>query len=119
MKNNLKMFKRTTHYNFTPLKNLRIKWGNQHLEEIIKDVPVVFRSERIKNQRAANYKADLSSEDDPVTIQERMKICNSLMWKETMNSEMNSLLENNTWIVTDKNAIKTKQLFKLKIVIDF
>ncbi|GKC06528.1 zinc finger, CCHC-type containing protein, partial [Tanacetum coccineum] len=40
-------------------------------------------------------------EDDPKTFDEAMKSQNIAFWKEAINDEMDSIMGNNTWVLTD------------------
>nr|GEX37592.1 zinc finger, CCHC-type [Tanacetum cinerariifolium] len=40
-------------------------------------------------------------EDDPKIFNEAMKSQDVAFWKEAINYEMNSIMENNTWVLTD------------------
>jgi len=57
-------------------------------------------------------------EDEPITFEEALNSQLKDKWKHAINSELNSLRENDTWseatLPFDKNAIKTRWLFKIK-----
>ena len=56
--------------------------------------------------------------DEPSSIEEALKSSHKEKWQEAINSELDSLKEINTWIVSNlpsgKKAIKTRWVFKIK-----
>ncbi|KAK4400878.1 Copia protein [Sesamum angolense] len=60
----------------------------------------------------------LTVEGDPKTSTESMTSRDVVVWKEAVNDEMNSLLANNTWVLTDlppgSKAIGCKWVFRRK-----
>lgn len=81
------------------------------------------RSKRIPKPRnfdvAVTHMCGLDNGDfDPITVQEALKCPNRANWKLAMDSEMNSLIESNTWFLCnlpkDKKAISSKWIFKSK-----
>lgn len=55
---------------------------------------------------------------EPATVREAMASSDSTKWKEAMQNEMDSLMENNTWtlvnIPRDRKLLKTKWVFTTK-----
>lgn len=72
------------------------------------------RSSRIYSQSLSAI-AELN---DPQSVEEAMKRADSEEWRRAMSSEMNSLIANNTWSLTDlpagRKPIDCKWVFKLK-----
>ena len=60
----------------------------------------------------------LNEYDEPNSIKEALKSTHKEKWKEAINSELDSLKENNTWVVSNlppgKKAIKTRWIYKIK-----
>ncbi len=76
-----------------------------------------------KSKRAIKppYKStymSVSNEDEPTTVEEALKGQDRNKWKLAMEDEMNSLMKNNTWDLTElpsgKKPIQTKWVFKVK-----
>ncbi|GKA00528.1 zinc finger, CCHC-type containing protein [Tanacetum coccineum] len=61
-------------------------------------------------------------EDDPKTFDEAMKSQDVAFWKEAINDEMDSIMGNNTWVLTDLppgcRPLGCKWIFKRKIKVD-
>ncbi|GJS85776.1 zinc finger, CCHC-type containing protein [Tanacetum coccineum] len=61
-------------------------------------------------------------EDDPKTFDEAMKSQNVAFWKEAINDEMDSIMGNNTWVLTDLppgcRPLGCKWIFKRKMKVD-
>ena len=58
-------------------------------------------------------------EGDPLTYQEDMTSIDVPFWKEVINSEFESIIQNNTWVLSDlppgNKAIRCKWVFKKKL----
>ena len=56
--------------------------------------------------------------DEPKNFDDAMKSDNHLKWKEAMNQEYNSLIENNTWelvpLPEGRSPVGSKWIFKIK-----
>ena len=65
------------------------------------------------------YSYCYSIEDDPKTYQEAMESRDSAFWKEAIDDEMSSILENNTWVLSDlppgSKTLGYKWIFKNKM----
>ncbi|GJV92672.1 zinc finger, CCHC-type containing protein [Tanacetum coccineum] len=61
-------------------------------------------------------------EDDPKTFDEVMKSQDVAFWKEAINDEMDSILDNNTWVLADLppgcKPLGCKWIFKIKLKVD-
>ncbi|GKA61804.1 zinc finger, CCHC-type containing protein [Tanacetum coccineum] len=61
-------------------------------------------------------------EDDPKTFDEAMKSQDVAFWKEAINDEMDSIMGNNTWVLTDLppgcRPLGCKWIFKRKMKVD-
>ncbi|GJW34700.1 zinc finger, CCHC-type containing protein [Tanacetum coccineum] len=61
-------------------------------------------------------------EDDPQTFDEAMKSQDVAFWKEAINDEMDSIMGNNTWVLTDLplgcRPLGCKWIFKRKMKVD-
>ena len=60
--------------------------------------------------------------NEPQTFKEAMYSANSSFWKETVNSEIDSILSNHTWELVDlspgKKPLGSKWIFKRKMKAD-
>jgi hypothetical protein len=61
-------------------------------------------------------------DSDPLTYEEAMKSQDAAFWKEAINDEMDSIMENNTWMLVDlppgSIPIGCKWIFKRKLKVD-
>ncbi|GJZ83038.1 zinc finger, CCHC-type containing protein [Tanacetum coccineum] len=61
-------------------------------------------------------------EDDPKTFDEAMKSQDVAFWKEAINDEMDSIMDNNTWVLVDLPSgckpLGCKWIFKRKLKVD-
>ncbi|GKA21724.1 zinc finger, CCHC-type containing protein [Tanacetum coccineum] len=61
-------------------------------------------------------------EDDPKTFDEAMKSQDVAFWKEEINDEIDSIMDNNTWVLTDLppgcRPLGCKWIFKRKLKVD-
>ena len=61
-------------------------------------------------------------EDDPKTFEEAMKSQDVAFWKEAINDEMDSIMGNNTYVLTDLppgcKPLGSKWIFKKKMKVD-
>nr|GEZ03966.1 zinc finger, CCHC-type [Tanacetum cinerariifolium] len=61
-------------------------------------------------------------EDDPKTFDKAIKSQDVAFWKETINDEMDSIIGNNTWVLTDLplgcRPVGCKWIFKRKLKVD-
>ncbi|XP_023737401.1 uncharacterized mitochondrial protein AtMg00820-like [Lactuca sativa] len=65
------------------------------------------------------YSYCYSTEDDPKTYQEAIESHDGAFWKEAIDDEMSSILENNTWVLSDlplgSKHLGCKWIFKKKM----
>ena len=83
---------------------------------------VVYLVEGTRDTSCNQYALTLSVETDPQTYNEVIKSVDSAFWKEGINDEMDSILENKTWKLVDlppgSQPIKCRWIFKKKMKID-
>ncbi|GJR40765.1 zinc finger, CCHC-type containing protein [Tanacetum coccineum] len=89
--------------NRTP-KNFRPEFQLYLIEEIIDEV---------SNQHSYYFNV----EDDLKTFDESMKSQDVAFWKETNNDEMDSIMDNNTWVLVDL-PLGCKWIFKRKLKVN-
>ncbi|GKE31138.1 zinc finger, CCHC-type containing protein [Tanacetum coccineum] len=58
-----------------------------------------------------------SIEEDPRTYNEAMQSCDAAFWKEAIDDEIGSIMENNTWVLSDL-PLGFKWIFKRKMKVD-
>ncbi|KAI3655174.1 hypothetical protein MP638_000291, partial [Amoeboaphelidium occidentale] len=65
-----------------------------------------------------NLADEIPDSSTPMTIQEALNSPNKEQWQNAIDSEMNSLISNGTWTITDlpegRKAIDNKWVFKIK-----
>ena len=61
----------------------------------------LFLVEGTRDEIDVQYSYCYSIEDDPKTFQEAMESRDVIFWKEAIDDEMSSILENNTWVLAD------------------
>lgn len=78
---------------------------------------ITLRSHQRKNMGGNNLMCFMAI-PDPITVKEALSGPNAKQWKEAMDEEYKSLLENNTWEITtlpaNKHAIPCKWVYKTK-----
>lgn len=93
---------------------------NAYERQLVPVVNEVRRSDRIaqRTQESQNFCAMQFVSGDPQNVKDAMSSNFATEWKTAMQEEMNSLLENNTWVLTTlpsgENAIKSRWVFKTK-----
>nr|GEW18909.1 zinc finger, CCHC-type [Tanacetum cinerariifolium] len=72
--------------------------------------------------RYAEHSKAYSIEEDPRTYNEAMKSRDSAFWKEAIDDEIGSIMENNTWVLFDLppgcKPLGCKCIFKMKMKVD-
>ncbi|GKB16177.1 zinc finger, CCHC-type containing protein [Tanacetum coccineum] len=75
-----------------------------------------------RNEIGPQYSYSYSIEEDPRTFDEAMQSHEVSFWKEAINDEMDSITENNTWILSDLppgcKPLGCKWIFKRKMKVD-
>lgn len=78
---------------------------------------ITLRSHQRENMEGNNFMCFMEV-PDPITVKEALSGPNARQWKEAMDEEYKSLLENNTWEMTtlpaNKRAIPCKWVYKVK-----
>ena len=82
----------------------------------------LYLVEGSKDQIESQYSYCYSIEEDPRTYDEAIKSRDSAFWKEAINDEIGSIMENNTWILSDLppgcKPLGCKWIFKRKMKVD-
>lgn len=84
------------------------------------DIPrkITLRSHTRKHNTQVGNLMCVTQVRDPLTVTEALSSPNAIQWKEAMDEEYKSLLNNNTWEITtlpdDKHSIPCKWVFKTK-----
>ncbi|GKF35180.1 zinc finger, CCHC-type containing protein, partial [Tanacetum coccineum] len=75
-----------------------------------------------RDEVSNQYSYCFNVEDDPKTFDEAMKSQDVVFWKEAISDEMNSIMGNNTWVLTDLppgcRPLGCKWIFKRKLKVD-
>ncbi|GKA08482.1 zinc finger, CCHC-type containing protein [Tanacetum coccineum] len=76
----------------------------------------------LRDEIASQYSYCYSIEEDPKTFDEAMKSRDVAFWKEAVDDEIGSIMENNTWILSDLppgcKPLGCKWIFKRKMKVD-
>lgn len=112
-----------------PLDNIEPEMEHEQeiQDNIAQETQVIRRSSRIRHDSKRNYgflliengDVMLIDQDEPLTYQDAMNTQDSKRWQEAMNSEMDSMYENQVWTLVDPpegvKPIGCKWIFKKKI----
>ncbi|KAJ9553540.1 hypothetical protein OSB04_017585 [Centaurea solstitialis] len=103
-----------------PLKVRKSKRGR-----IAKDFGSDFQLYLVEGSRdkvKLQYSYCYSIEEDPKSFKEAMKSRDAAFWKEAIDDELSSILENNTWVLSDlppgSKPLGCKWIFKKKMKVD-
>ena len=82
-----------------------------------------MRSKReSKETNLGDYFYTFLVDDDPRSYKEAMTSANAPLWKEAINSEIESIMHNHTWEIVDlpldAKTIGCKWIFKMKLKLD-
>jgi hypothetical protein len=82
----------------------------------------LYLVEGSKDQIDTQYYYCYSIEEDPRTYDEAVKSRDSVFWKEAIDEEIGSIMENNTWVLSDLppgcKPLGCKWIFKRKMKVD-
>nr|GEW68070.1 zinc finger, CCHC-type [Tanacetum cinerariifolium] len=82
----------------------------------------LYLIEKTRDEISDQHSYCFNVEDDPKTFDEAMKSQDVAYWKEAINDEMESIIGNNTWVLTDLppgcRPLECKWIFKRKLKVD-
>ena len=82
----------------------------------------LYLVEGSRDEVGLQYSYCYSIEDDPKTFNEAMESRDVAFWKEAIDDELSSILENNTWVLSDlppgSKPLGSKWIFKKKMKVD-
>ncbi|GJY43905.1 zinc finger, CCHC-type containing protein [Tanacetum coccineum] len=82
----------------------------------------LYLVEGSRDQVGSQYSYCYSIEEDPRTYNEAMQSRDSAFWKEAIDDEIGSIMENNTWVLSDLppgcKPLGCKWIFKRKMKVD-
>ncbi|GKE48125.1 zinc finger, CCHC-type containing protein, partial [Tanacetum coccineum] len=82
----------------------------------------LYLIEGIRDEVSDQHSYCFNVEDDPKTFDKAMKSQDVAFWKEAINDEMDSIMGNNTWVLTDLplccRPLGCKWIFKRKLKVD-
>ncbi|GJT62680.1 zinc finger, CCHC-type containing protein [Tanacetum coccineum] len=85
-------------------------------------IPNLYLVEGSRDQVGSQYFYCFSIEEDPRTYNEAMQSWDAAFWKEAIDDEIGSIMENNTWVLSDLPTgckhVGCKWIFKRKIKVD-
>ena len=92
---------------------------------IAKDFDSDFQLYLVEGSReevGLQYSYCYSIEEDPKSFKEAMESRDAAFWKEAIDDELSSILENNTWVLSDlppgSKPLGSKWIFKRKMKVD-
>ncbi|GJZ65493.1 zinc finger, CCHC-type containing protein [Tanacetum coccineum] len=85
---------------YTPQQNGISERKNRVLKEMVNSMLSYFRL-RTWDEVSDQHSYCFNVEDDPKTFDEAMKSQDVAFWKEASNDEMDSIMGNNTWVLTN------------------
>ncbi|GJW79147.1 zinc finger, CCHC-type containing protein [Tanacetum coccineum] len=113
---------------------------DDHSDDVLSEIPEPHKGKRVR--KAKSYSSDFqlylvegsrdqvgsqysycySIEEDPRTYNEAMQSRDSAFWKEAIDDEIGSIMENNTWIISNLPSgckpLGCKWIFKRKMKVD-
>ncbi|GKF80107.1 zinc finger, CCHC-type containing protein, partial [Tanacetum coccineum] len=82
----------------------------------------LYLVEGSRDQVGSQYSYCFSIEEDPITYNEVMQSRDAAFWKEAIDDEIGSIMENNTWVLSDLppgcKPLGCKWIFKRKMKVD-
>ncbi|GKC46493.1 zinc finger, CCHC-type containing protein, partial [Tanacetum coccineum] len=82
----------------------------------------LYLIEGIRDEVSDQHSYCFNVEDDPKIFDKAMKSHDVAFWKEAINDEMDSIMGNNTWVLTDLplgcKPLSFKLIFKIKLKVD-
>ncbi|GKF20377.1 zinc finger, CCHC-type containing protein [Tanacetum coccineum] len=82
----------------------------------------LYLVEGSRDQVGSQYSYCYSIEEDPRTYNEAMQSRDAAFWKEAIDDEIGSIMENNTWVLSDLSpgckSLGCKWIFKRKMKVD-
>nr|GEZ43018.1 zinc finger, CCHC-type [Tanacetum cinerariifolium] len=82
----------------------------------------LYLVEGSRDQVGLQYSYCYSIEEDPITYNEAMQSLDVAFWKEAIDDEIGSIIENNTWVLSDLlpgcKPLSCKWIFKRKMKVD-
>ncbi|GJX74650.1 zinc finger, CCHC-type containing protein [Tanacetum coccineum] len=85
-------------------------------------IPNLYLVEGSRDQVGSQYSYCFSIEEDPKTYNEAMQSRDASFWKEAIDDEIGSIMENNTWVLSDLppgcKPLGCKWIFKRKMKVD-
>nr|GEU45474.1 zinc finger, CCHC-type [Tanacetum cinerariifolium] len=98
------------------IKRFRTDRGREYMDTMY------FQSVGTMNEVSYQHSYCFNVEDDPKTFDEAMKSQDVALWKKAINDEMDSIMGNNTWVLTDLHPgckpLGCKWIFKRKLKVD-
>ena len=87
-----------------------------------KDFGPDFVTSYLVDNEVMDFVNALVMEDDPQTYDQAMKSVDAVFWKEAIQSELDSIMGNNTWVLVDLprgcKPLRSKWIFKKKLKVD-
>ncbi|GJS82422.1 zinc finger, CCHC-type containing protein [Tanacetum coccineum] len=104
------------------IPNLVESQRDDHFDDVPSEIPEPRKVERSRDQVRSQYSYCYSIEEDPRTYDEAMQSRDAAFWKEAIDDEIGSIMENNTWILSNLPSgckpLGCKWIFKRKMKVD-
>ncbi|GKE75435.1 hypothetical protein Tco_1537476 [Tanacetum coccineum] len=104
------------------IPNLEESQKDDHSDDVPSETPEPRRVEGSRDQVGSQYSYCYSIEEDPRTYNEAVQSHDAAFWKEAIDDEIGSIMENNTWVLSDLppgcKPLGCKWIFKRKMKVD-
>ncbi|GJU60200.1 zinc finger, CCHC-type containing protein [Tanacetum coccineum] len=122
------------------IPNLQESQMDDHTDDVPNEIPEPRKGKRVRKAKSYGYDFQLylvegsrdqvgsqysycySIEEDPRTYNEAMQSRDAAFWKEAIDDEIGSIMENNTWVLSDLppgcKPLGCKWIFKIKMKVD-
>nr|GEW83720.1 zinc finger, CCHC-type [Tanacetum cinerariifolium] len=108
---------------YEPMKNRFVLYmGDDHFSPVHEKESVLYLVKGSRDQIRSQYFYCYSIKEDPRSYNEAMQSRDVAFWKEAIDDEFGSIMENNTWVLSDLppvcKPLVCKWIFKKKMKVD-
>ncbi|GKB92753.1 zinc finger, CCHC-type containing protein [Tanacetum coccineum] len=104
------------------IPNVQESQMDDHTDDVPNEILEPRRVEGSRDQVGSQYSYCYSIEEDPRTYNEAVQSRDAAFWKEAIDDEIGSIMENNTWVLSDLppgcKPLGCKWIFKRKMKVD-
>ncbi|GJW41561.1 hypothetical protein Tco_0067406 [Tanacetum coccineum] len=83
------------------IPNVQESQLDNHTDDVPSEILEPRKVEGSRDQVRSQYSYCFSIEEDPITYNEVMQSRDAAFWKEAIDDEIGSIMENNTWVLSD------------------